>query len=192
MPEDLLAAAIQRIRAEHDIPPARAALIRLILNRLMRHSAKGGTEMKEVVDVTQANAAYRCGRLFAVLARLQYLVLGSTNATIVDRFYGTASTAPASIFGQLMHLHHAHLSKLAAARPGAATNIRKDIEEITTQPDLLTEFPLQLSLQDQGRFALGFYHQMADYRRRSAEQGGSEGEEPLPTPSATEVSEVSE
>jgi CRISPR-associated protein Csd1 len=188
LPEDLLAAALRRIRAEHDIPPVRAALIRLILNRLTRHSDQGGTEMTEGVDTAQANPAYRCGRLLAVLARLQYLALGRTNATIVDRFYGAASTAPASVFGQLMHLHHAHLSKLAANRPGAATNIRKDIEEITTQPDLLTEFPLQLSLQDQGRFALGFYHQNADYRRRSADQGGSEGEEAVPLAAEAEPS----
>ena len=145
--------------------------------------------MAEAVDAAQANAGYRCGRLLAVLARLQYLALGSTNATIVDRFYGTASTAPASVFPRLMHLHHAHLGKLAAARPGAATNIRKDIEEITTQPDLLTDFPLQLSLQDQGRFALGFYHQSAEYRRRSADQAGSDGEEPIPLEGATDAGE---
>ena len=145
--------------------------------------------MTETVDSAQANAGYRCGRLLAVLARLQYLALGSTNATVADRFYGTASTAPASVFPRLMHLHHAHLSKLAATRAGAATNIRKDIEDITTQPNLLTEFPLQLSLHDQGRFALGFYHQSAEYRRRSADQGGSEGAEAIPLESATEESE---
>jgi len=183
LPEDLLAAAVRRIRAEHDVPPVRAALIRLILNRLTRNRDEGGTEMPEALDGKnpQANAGYRCGRLFAVLARLQYLAV-SPKATIVDRFYGAASTAPASVFGQLMHLHHAHLSKVADKwGPGTATNIRKDIEDITTQPDLLTEFPRQLSLHDQGRFALGFYHQQAEYRGRSRERGGSGGEEPLPT-----------
>lgn len=192
LPEDVLAHALGRVRAERSLPPERAALIRLILNRLVRLTRQGGTQMPPQLDREhpEANAGYRCGRLLAVLARLQYRALGETNATIVDRFYGTASSAPASVFPQLMHLHHAHLSKLAATRPGEATNIRKDIEEITTQPEPLMEFPLQLSLQDQGRFALGFYHQCAEYRRRSAEQGGSEGEEPIATQGAMEPQEV--
>lgn len=186
---DLLAAAIRRVQSEEDpVPPARAALLRLALNRLVRQRCEGGLEMNEALDPAQANAGYRCGRLFAVLSRLQYLALGQTNATIVDRYYGAASTTPSSVFGRLLHLAQAHLSKLGASRPGAATNIRKDIEEITTQPVLLTEFPRQLTLEDQGRFALGFYHQAAEYRRRSSEQGGSEGEEPLPAPTDTQMS----
>ena len=139
--------------------------------------------MTDKLDKTEGNPGYRCGRLFFALARLQYLAV-SPKATIIDRFYGGASTAPVSVFGQLMRLHHAHLSKVASKPgwgPGAATNIRKDIEQITTQPDLLTEFPRQLSLQDQGRFALGFYHQSAEYRSRGADQGGSGGQEPIPT-----------
>lgn len=180
----ILDAATRRIRAEGSLHPARAALIKLTLNRLSRQRHEGGSEMHETLDESQANAGYRCGRLLAVLSRLQYLALGRTNATIVDRYYGAASTTPGAVFGRLLHLAQAHLAKLGATKPGAATNIRKDIEEITTRPSPLTEFPRQLTLEDQGRFALGFYHQQADYRSRSADEGGSEGEEPVPVPAA--------
>ena len=132
--------------------------------------------MSEALDVTRQDPAYLCGRLLAVLARLQYLALGSTNSTIVDRNYGAASSAPVTVFGRLMDLAQSHRKKLSGSMKGAAVNIEKDIEEILAK---LTNWPRQLPLEGQALFALGFYHQKAEYRSRSKDVGGSEGEEPL-------------
>jgi CRISPR-associated protein Csd1 len=179
LPRSVLAAALRRIQAEHDVPPARAAILRLVLNRERSQSleAKGGVTMSEGLDLTRCDPAYLCGRLLAVLARLQYLALGSTNATIVSRCYGAASTAPVTVFGRLVDLAQSHLKKLSASMGGAAVNVEKDIEEILAK---LGDWPCQLPLQDQALFALGYYHQRAEYRRRRKDEGGSEGDEPIP------------
>lgn len=179
LPDSVLAAAIRRIQVEHDIPPARAALIRLALNRKWQSMQKGRQTMSSGLDVNRTDPGYLCGRMLAVLARLQYLAHESTNATIVDRYYGAASSAPVTVFGQLTRLAQTHLKKAAAKRKGAAVNIEKEIEEILSK---LTAWPAQLPLEDQALFALGYYHQRAEYRGRPKDQGGSEGEEPIPVP----------
>jgi len=186
-PDSVLAAAVRRIQAEHEIPPARAALLRLALNRTWQSTQKGRRAMSSGLDVDRCEPGYLCGRMLAVLARLQYLALGSTNATIVDRYYGAASSAPVTVFGRLSRLAQSHLGKLGSSRKGAAVNIEKDMEEILGK---LADWPRQLSLQDQALFALGFYHQRAEYRRRPKDQGGSEGDEPIPV-TTEEASEAS-
>lgn len=124
--------------------------------------------MSEQLDRDLKDPAYLCGRLLAVFERLQFFALRDVNATVVDRYYGTASTAPATVFPRLVRSAEQHLSKLHGEKPGLGVNIQKEIEEIIT--DLPPAFPLTLSLRDQGRFALGFYHQRADYRRQSQER----------------------
>lgn len=190
LPRSVLAAAVRRIQAERDVPPARAAILRLALNRELSLTSdspqfKGDRTMPEGLDLNRMDAAYLCGRLLAVLARLQYLALGSTNATIVSRCYGAASTAPVTVFGRLMDLAQSHLKKLSSSIAGAAVNVEKDIEEILAK---VGDWPRQLPLQDQALFALGYYHQRAEYRRRRKDEGGSEGEEPIPA--ATEETEA--
>jgi len=189
LPDLVLAAAVHRTVAERDVPPHRAALLRLILNRLRstQDTESGGRLMSEALDTDRRDPAYLCGRLLAALARLQYLALGPTNATIVDRYYGAASTTPATVFGQLMHLAQSHLAKLGAKSKGAAVNLEKDLEEILAK---LTDWPRQLPLQDQALFALGYYHQRAEYRRRPKDRAGSEGEEPIPVPESETVEDV--
>jgi CRISPR-associated protein Csd1 len=80
------------------------------------------------------------------------------NATIVDRFYGTASSAPASVFGRLMRGLQPHLSKLERDRKGAWVGLQRRMEEVTRD---LGTFPRTLTLQEQGLFALGYYHERA-------------------------------
>jgi CRISPR-associated protein Csd1 len=109
--------------------------------------------------------AYHCGRLLAVLEQIQRTAIGSNiSATIVDRFYGTASTAPASVFGRLLRGAQPHLSKLQRDRPGAAYALQERMEEIMAA---LPAFPHTLNLKEQGLFALGYYHQRA-YDRAQA------------------------
>src|ERR1035437_9192229 len=105
------------------------------------------------------------GRLFAVFDRLQYLALGAVNAGVVERYYASASTTPALVMGRLFRNAQFHLAK---AEGGVAGNAAKDFEAITCA--LGDQFPATLDLESQGRFALGYYHQKAEYRRRTAER----------------------
>ena len=90
---------------------------------------------------------------------------------MVERYYASASVTPALVMGRLFRNAQFHLAK---ADGGVATNAGKDFEAITTA--LGTEFPATLDLEAQGRFALGYYHQKADYRRRTAERKEQQAE----------------
>ena len=111
-----------------------------------------------MLNENHPSAAYQCGRLLYVLEDAQRQALPGVKATIVDRFYGTASTAPLSVFGRLLRGAQAHLGKLERDRPGAHRRLQGRIEMIAAN---LTGFPSALSLVDQGLFALGYYHQRA-------------------------------
>jgi CRISPR-associated protein Csd1 len=149
--------------------PSRFALIKLILKR---HPRKEFVPMSHLADTS--DAAYNLGRLFAILSRLQdaaheYQLKG---AGVIERYYSGASTAPATVFGLLLRLHNHHLRKLEqqgdrGAR--AASAIRGKIAEVIGkfaadhgQPPA---FPRILTLEQQGRFALGFYQQEAAERQ---------------------------
>jgi CRISPR-associated protein Csd1 len=80
------------------------------------------------------------------------------NNTIIDRFFGTASSAPASVFGRLMRGAQPHLSVLERDKPGAFVNLQRELEAVYAHIKI---FPRTLTLQDQGLFALGYYHQRA-------------------------------
>lgn len=120
----------------------------------------------EQLDLENPSSAYRCGRLLSILERAQELALPGINTTIVDRFFGTASTAPASVFSRLVRGAQPHLSKLKRDRPGAQIALQHQLEEVLSG---LKTFPLVLTLEDQGLFALGYYHQRA-YGRAQAKE----------------------
>ncbi len=116
------------------------------------------------LDTENVQPAYVCGRLLATLDRIQFVALGKTNATIVDRFYGTASSAPATVFGTLLHGAQNHLGKMRHDRPGPHAALERQLEQILSP---LTTFPTTLTLKEQGVFALGFYHQRAADRAQA-------------------------
>ena len=105
------------------------------------------------LDTTNPNPAYRLGRLFAVLEKIQEAANPGLNATIRDRFYGAASSSPVTVFPTLLKLKNHHLAKLSV---GQKVYYEKMIGEIVSE---LREFPAQLPLPEQGRFAIGYYHQ---------------------------------
>ena len=110
------------------------------------------------LDKQSENPGYRLGRLFAVLEAVQRSALGGqVNATIRDRYYGAASATPASVFPVLLRNTQNHLGKLRKDKPGLAVNLEKDIREIVD--GLSEQFPRSLRVEDQGRFAIGYYHQ---------------------------------
>lgn len=156
-PETLLQTVLMRVKAEHDVTYPRAKLIKGCLNRKLRFSNIDNERKLTVsLDVENKNAGYRLGRLFAVLEKIQEAANPGINATIKDRFYASASATPALAFGNLMRLVSHHLSKLAKDKPGWKVNLEKALQEILDGMDV---FPAHLALDDQGRFAIGYYHQ---------------------------------
>jgi CRISPR-associated protein Csd1 len=110
------------------------------------------------LDLSNQNSAYLCGRLLAVLEAVQRAAIPGANTTITDRFFGSASSAPASVFGRLLRGAQAHLSKLRRERPGTYEALERRLEEIQAG---LSTFPKTLTLEEQGFFSLGYYHQRA-------------------------------
>jgi len=109
----------------------------------------------EELNKTNKEPAYLCGQLLGVLESVQYAAMGKTNSTVIGRFYGTASSAPASVFGTLLRGAQAHLDKLRKNKEGTYVALQRKLEDV--QRDL-TMFPKTLTLQQQGLFALGYYH----------------------------------
>jgi CRISPR-associated protein Csd1 len=170
-PQTLLQAALCRIRAEQakknkrtgkslpNVTYERAALIKAWLNRAARYqNPEQKEELQVSLDTTNPNVGYRLGRLFATLEKIQSEASPGINATIRDRFYGAASSTPVTVFGNLMRLKNHHLAKLESA--GRRVQFDKLLGEIMSG---ITDFPAHLRLEDQGRFAIGYYHQMQNF-----------------------------
>ena len=123
------------------------------------------------LDKDNINSAYRLGRLFAVLEKIQEEANPGINATIRERYYGAASANPVNVFATLLKLKNHYLGKLE--NPGRKTNFEKLLGEIFAE--IPVDFPTSLSLQDQGRFAVGYYHQRQDFftKRITNDQGES-------------------
>lgn len=101
-----------------------------------------------------------------MLEEVQRTAIPRANTTIVDRFFGTASSAPASVFGRLLRGAQPHLAKLERDRRGAYVALQRRLEEVQSGLD---SFPRTLSLEQQGLFALGYYHQRAFDRHAARE-----------------------
>lgn len=123
------------------------------------------------LDSNRKEAAYRLGRLFAVLEKTQQDALGEVGATIRDRFYSAASATPGAVFPRLLRTYQHHLAKMDRGKVGREKLVREIFEP-------LTGFPAHMNLTDQGLFAIGYYHQMRDlwtskYEHKQ-EKGGDE------------------
>lgn len=169
LPLSLLAMAVRRAQVERRVSQQLAVLIKIYLLQ----KGVGNTMEHNLSRLAQAGPpAYLCGRLLAVLERLQQAAQGDINATITDRYFGAASTRPATVFPVLLQLSRAHLAKLRRDRAtvGLATWFDRELGDILSQMPA-SGFPLILSLQEQGLFALGYYHQKND-GKPSAQVGG--------------------
>lgn len=153
-PNTLLQGAIRRVRAGRDVTYPQAAVLKACLNRQARSEQTSEKEITVSLDHSNINPGYRLGRLFAVLEKIQEEANPGINATIRERFYGAASSTPVTVFSNLMKLKNHHLAKLE--NPGRKVNLERLISEIM---DGVSDFPSHLNLADQGRFAIGYYHQ---------------------------------
>ncbi|MDR0878305.1 MAG: type I-C CRISPR-associated protein Cas8c/Csd1, partial [Treponema sp.] len=154
-PATLLQAVLRRIRSdtENRVKPVRAALIKAYLNRYYKKE-----EIKVALDTEQSSIGYQLGRLFAVLEKIQEEANPGLNATIRERYYGAACGAPVTVFPTLMRLKNHHIAKLE--NKGRGVNLEKIISEIMGHFD---DFPPHLTLHEQGKFAIGYYHQRQDF-----------------------------
>jgi CRISPR-associated protein Csd1 len=174
-----LNAAVGRCRAEQNVNYLRAAAIKACLLRQMRHTSVSSTsqpieqEFLPMLDLSNNNPAYRLGRLFSVLEKIQEEASPGLNATIRDRYYGAASSTPVAVFTTLLRLKNAHLKKLTTGR---GMWFEKLLGEVLGP---VTDFPKHLPLPDQGRFALGYYHQRQDFFTKKPDTA-------TPTPAITE------
>ena len=115
--------------------------------------------MKEQLDTADVGIAYMFGRIFAVQVAIQRAAIGKNiNAGIREVFFSSASTNPAPAFGRIMRLTQRHLTKLKQEDSGAFTVLDRKLQELcrTINP---SDFPSIFSLEEQGQFALGYYHQ---------------------------------
>lgn len=149
-PTSLLEIIVRRVKIDEGndkINAVRAGIIKACINN------KSKEELKVSLDKTNQNPAYLCGRLFAVLEKLQQDASNnSLNRTIKDAYFASASTKPALIFPKLMRLAQNHLNKVKYP-----VYYNKLIGEIID--GLNGEFPETQKLMDQGRFDVGYYHQ---------------------------------
>ncbi|HHT9136233.1 MAG TPA: type I-C CRISPR-associated protein Cas8c/Csd1 [Candidatus Wunengus sp. YC60] len=150
----MLTKVLQRSRLD-GVTADRAALIKLILNR---HKKGGDFVITERIEQGNRPVAYVCGQIFARLEGIQYAALGNVNAGIRERYFTYAMTSPASAFGRLFNLNSKHFTKLKNEKPGLAITLDKELQELCKDVDIRS-FPATFSLEQQGQFAIGYYHQ---------------------------------
>jgi CRISPR-associated protein Csd1 len=166
-PRELIGASLRRIRLpaeknDRNLLHDRIALIKATWLRLYR--PRRNKEELVSLDESTTTPAYLLGRLFAVLERLQAAALGDVNASIRDRYFGAASSTPALVFPRLIRLGMHHAAK--AEHSGWLEKITGQI--VGALP--AQRFPAVLSLEDQGLFAVGYYHQRERFFEKKKEQ----------------------
>jgi CRISPR-associated protein Csd1 len=166
-PVTLLSTVLRRLRADHDVNAVRVAIIKSVLIRNFGNSFR--REPPVSLDPENKEPGYLLGRLFAVYEQIQTAALGSkVNATIKDKFYGTAASQPQKVFPLLDKGSKSHLSKLGKDRKGYQVVLERKVAEIMEVMSPGEDpFPLHLPDKQQGLFALGYYHQHSYFYSKS-------------------------
>ena len=165
-PQPLFSGCIRRIRAEASdkdkraVSIVRAAIIKAYLNRLNNKEQN----IRVMLDKENTNQGYLCGRLFAVLDKIQ----GDANGqhSIRERYMNAASATPATVFATILNLSSYHSEKLTEGRNIFYEKVKQEIID-KIDPN---GFPAHLDLQDQGRFFVGYYHQMQSFYVKNEEE----------------------
>lgn len=152
-PQSILATIVRRAKTDKEIDKVKAGVIKAYL---MRNEKE---EMTVALNRSNQDQAYLCGRLFAVLERIQEQAAeGKLNSTIKDRYFASATSKPASVFPTLIKLEQHHLKKIPEGSQNFYSRIMSEIMD-----GLENEFPTLLSLTNQGKFIVGYYQQMQDF-----------------------------
>jgi CRISPR-associated protein Csd1 len=168
-PQSMLATMIRRIHSDGEVAYARVATIKACLNRNSR--LRGNPlEVSRMLDKNNNDAAYCCGRAFALLEMIQKdSVEGELNRTIKDSYFTAASTTPSLVFPRLCRLSQHHLAKLDT---GLRIHREREFGEVINK--LRNTFPRLLSLDDQGKFVIGYFHQRQDlYTSKKIKEEGA-------------------
>ena len=164
-PQPLFASCIRRIRAESSdkeknaVHITRAAIIKAYLNRIDKNQ-----KIQVMLDKDNTNQGYLCGRLFAVLDKIQEEA--NNQHTIRERYMNSASSTPATVFATILNLSNHHIENLK--NEGRKIFFEKLKQEIMSKIDA-NGFKAQLDLQDQGRFFIGYYHQRQEFFTKNEE-----------------------
>lgn len=140
------------------VNPVRVAFVKAYLKRHYRLRKQYEKEAIITVSLNKLNdnIGYLLGRLFYTLENIQTSANPSIQRTIVDSFFSSSVRTPSHIFTHLLMLSNHHMSKMRKINIGQAINLDKQKQDIL---DKISEFPLHLSLEDQGMFILGYHHQ---------------------------------
>lgn len=150
-PMTLVQGVLNRLRANDPVDYLKAAILKAILIRNFNQSI----EMS--LNTTRTESAYLLGRLFAALEKTQEDALGKVNAGLRERFYSSASATPGSVFPRILRTYQHHLAKLDG---GLKTNRERLVQAIHAPLDA---YPSHLNLEQQGLFAIGYYHQRQEF-----------------------------
>jgi CRISPR-associated protein Csd1 len=170
-PLTLLSTVLSRIRADGEINALRVAMLRALLVRNFGWEPGQVNKAKEApvaFDPENRNKGYLLGRLFAAYEQAQGAALGrNVNATIKDKFYGSASATPRNVFPLLERGSANHLAKVGKERPGHRVNLEKTIGAIMEAMSPSGDpFPKSLNAEEQAMFGLGYYHQRSEFFRK--------------------------
>ena len=159
-PQTLYSACLSRIRAEQKLTITRAAIIKAYLNRQSNNNKK----INIMLDKDNNNQGYLCGRLFAVLDKIQEDA--NNISSIRERYMNAASATPSAVFATILNLSVHHSEKLDEGRRIYFEKLKQEILDKVSADG----FPTHLDLQDQGRFFVGYYHQRQDFFTSKKEQ----------------------
>ncbi len=153
-PDSIALAILRRLKINPSYNYVSCAYLKAWLSRKQTNYS-----LKPMLDTSNTQPGYVLGRLFAVLQKTQdNAYKGGLNRTIQDSYYGSASTSPQSVFPRILRLNRHHLAKIESL--GLRVIREKAIQEIM---GMLDSFPARLSLEQQGLFALGYYHQTQSF-----------------------------
>ena len=154
-PASLYTDTLIRIRTEQGkVTWGRAAIIKAYL--IQNYKWEKGEQYMALNESTK-ETAYVLGRLFAVLESIQTDASPGVKATIRDRYFNSACATPESVFPVLLKLKNTHIRKIEREKEGLKVHYEIMLAEIMGK---LEQFPKRLSLEEQGKFILGYYHQM--------------------------------
>lgn len=159
-PYTLFAGCIRRIRAEQSVTITRAAILKAYLNRQEYNLQK----IETMLDLENKNQGYLCGRLFAVIDKIQ----GDANSmhSIRERYINSASATPSAVFATILNQSFHHLEKLSEGKKIYYEKVKQEIIDKLSADG----FPSHLDLQNQGRFFVGFYQQLQWFYTKKEDQ----------------------
>lgn len=156
-PFPLYSQVLQRIRAEladMGVTVPRIAILKAYINR--NNNNTNHKQLLPMLDKSNTNAGYLCGRLTAVLEKIQ--TDAQSGDSIRTRYMGAASATPATVLPAMLNLSIHHSEKLSEATRIFYEQLKQEIVDKISD----TGFPAHLDLNDQGRFFVGYYHQRAN------------------------------